>query len=93
MVFECDDVIGGLFCYGIFDFKLEKLVIDCCLVVMEVVGVCFQINVNVGENILVGYLFNNFDVVLLCGGFIVLCDLVIFGREFEGVYFVMDFFK
>jgi len=92
-VFERDDAIGGLLRYGIPDFKLEKSVIDRRLAVMEAAGVRFQTNANVGENIPVGHLLNNFDAVLLCGGSTVPRDLAIPGREFEGVHFAMDFLK
>lgn len=51
MVFECNDCIGGLLCYGIFDFKLEKFVVEWWVVFMEVEGIWFCINVNVGGNV------------------------------------------
>lgn len=104
MVFEKNDCIGGLLCYGIFDFKFEKWLIDCCMCQMEVEGVMFCISVFIGkellfeligsfvkEIILLDMLKEEFDVVVIVGGLEMLCDLLVLGCEFVGVYFVMDF--
>ncbi|HEX8546904.1 MAG TPA: glutamate synthase subunit beta [Cytophagaceae bacterium] len=90
-VFERADKIGGLLRYGIPDFKLEKWVIDRRLKVMEEEGVIFKTNANVGENIKVRDILNEFDAIVLCGGSTVPRDLPIPGRHFKGVHFAMDF--
>lgn len=92
-VFERDDRIGGLLRYGIPDFKLEKWVVERRVALMEAEGVRFRTNANVGENIPVEKLQQDFDAILLCGGSTIPRDLPIKGRELKGVYFAMDFLK
>ncbi len=83
--------IGGLLRYGIPDFKLEKWVIDRRMKVMEAEGVIFQTNANVGDNIKVKDLLNDFDAIVLTGGSTIPRDLPIPGRELKGVHFAMQF--
>ncbi len=90
-VFERADKIGGLLRYGIPDFKLEKWTIDRRIAVMEQEGITFKTNANVGENIPVSELENNFDAIVLCGGSTVPRDLSLPGRNLKGVHYAMDF--
>ncbi|WMJ71746.1 glutamate synthase subunit beta [Cytophagaceae bacterium ABcell3] len=90
-VFERADEIGGLLRYGIPDFKLEKWVIERRVKLMEEEGVVFKTNANVGKNVKVKQLLNDFDAIVLCGGSTVPRDLPIPGRNLKGVHFAMDF--
>ncbi len=90
-VFERADAIGGLLRYGIPDFKLEKMVIDRRLQVMEEEGITFKTNANVGVNVRTKSLLDEFDAVLLCGGSTVPRDLPIPGRNLKGIYPAMEF--
>jgi glutamate synthase (NADPH/NADH) small chain len=90
-VFERADEIGGLLRYGIPDFKLDKQVLDRRLNLMVEEGVRFVTNANVGENIAVSQLKDDYDAVVLCGGSTVPRDLPIPGRNLKGVHFAMDF--
>ena len=90
-VFERADEVGGLLRYGIPDFKLEKEVVVRRAKLMEEEGVVFQTNANVGENVKVKDLLNDFDAVVLSGGSTVPRNLNIPGRELKGVYFAMEF--
>ena len=90
-VFERSDEIGGLLRYGIPDFKLEKEVVKRRVRLMEEEGVVFQTNANVGVNVDVAQLQEEFDVILLCGGSTIPRDLPIPGRNLKGVHFAMDF--
>ncbi|WP_338815072.1 glutamate synthase subunit beta [Bernardetia sp. Wsw4-3y2] len=90
-VFERADAIGGLLRYGIPDFKLEKNIIDRRLKTMKEEGIVFKTNANVGVNVRVKDLMEEFDSILLCGGSTVPRDLDIKGRELKGVHFAMDF--
>lgn len=90
-VFERADAIGGLLRYGIPDFKLEKKVIDRRLEIMKEEGIIFKTNANVGVNIRIKDIMEDFDSVLLCGGSTVPRDLNIEGRELKGVHFAMEF--
>ncbi|RZK92603.1 MAG: FAD-dependent oxidoreductase, partial [Pedobacter sp.] len=51
VVFERDDVPGGLLRYGIPDFKLQKDVVERRVKLMEEEGIVFKCNANVGENV------------------------------------------
>ncbi|HEY8402722.1 MAG TPA: glutamate synthase subunit beta [Cytophagaceae bacterium] len=90
-VFERADQIGGLLRYGIPDFKLEKWVVDRRVKLMEEEGVVFKTNSNVGGNVKVKDIMEEFDAVLLSGGSTVPRDLPIPGRNLKGVHFAMDF--
>ncbi|MFN6021307.1 MAG: glutamate synthase subunit beta, partial [Bacteroidota bacterium] len=62
-VFERKDRIGGLLRYGIPDFKLEKWVLERRIGLMEAEGIRFRTNVNVGVDLSVDQLKNDFDAV------------------------------
>ena len=94
-VFEKNSRIGGLLRYGIPDFKMEKSHIDRRMAQMEVEGVEFRVNQNVGAEGLNGVsaddLQKDFDAVILAGGAEFPRDLVAKGRELDGVMYAMDF--
>ena len=90
-VFERSDEVGGLLRYGIPDFKLEKKIVERRVRLMEVEGITFITNANVGVNIPVQQLRDEFDAIVLSGGSTVPRDLPIPGRNLKGVEFAMDF--
>lgn len=92
-VFERADKIGGLLRYGIPDFKLEKYVIDRRIDVMEKSGIEFKTSVNVGFDVSIQDILNEFDSVLLTGGSTIPRDLKVEGRELHGIHFAVDYLK
>lgn len=90
-VFEKAAAPGGLLRYGIPDFKLEKWVVERRIKLMEESGIKFQCNTNVGVDVSVESLKEDFDAVLLCGGSTIPRDLPIPGRELKGIHVAMDF--
>ncbi len=90
-VFERNDAIGGLLRFGIPDFKLEKWIIDRRIRIMELEGIQFRTNADVGKNVLVRELTDEFDAIVLAGGSTVPRDLPVKGRELKGVHFAMEF--
>jgi glutamate synthase (NADPH) small chain len=90
-VFEKSDRIGGLLRYGIPDFKMEKHLIDRRVAQMEAEGVLFRTGVNVGVDIPVERLMDDYDILVLAGGAEKPRDLEVPGRELEGTYFAMEF--
>ncbi len=90
-VFEKNDRIGGLLRYGIPDFKLEKNVIDRRIKQMQVEGVTFKTNTNVGKDISAKELLETHDAVVLAGGSEKPRDISIPGRELKGIHFAMEF--
>src|SRR6187402_2684063 len=65
-VFERADRIGGLLRYGIPEFKMEKRLLDRRLAVMQEEGVIFRAGVNVGVDLPVAQLRQEFDAIVLC---------------------------
>jgi glutamate synthase (NADPH) small chain len=90
-VFEKSDRIGGLLRYGIPDFKMEKWLIDRRVEQMEAEGVVFRTEVEVGSDVAIGSLIEEFDAVALTGGAEAPRDLEVPGRELDGIHFAMDF--
>lgn len=90
-VFERADALGGCMRYGIPDYKLPKSFIDRRVKQMEAEGVVFKTEANIGVNIPVEELKNNFDVICLTGGSTEPRDLMISGRELDGIHFAMEF--
>jgi glutamate synthase (NADPH) small chain len=91
VVFEKDDRIGGLLRYGIPDFKLEKEVLDLRLRQLEAEGVLFETSIEVGRDLHVQQLRDEFDAVLLAGGAQTARELRVPGRELGGVHLAMDY--
>jgi glutamate synthase (NADPH/NADH) small chain len=90
-VFERSDRLGGLLRYGIPDFKLDKSIIDRRIEQMEVEGVIFRTNMDVGVTVTVERLLDDYHVLVLAGGAEQPRDLPLVGREFGGIHFAMDF--
>ncbi|MDP1795598.1 MAG: glutamate synthase subunit beta [Acidimicrobiales bacterium] len=90
-VYERADRIGGLLRYGIPEFKMEKRHIDRRIEQMEAEGTVFVTNCNVGVDVTVEQLRNDFDAVVLAGGATKWRDLPIPGRELKGIYQAMEY--
>lgn len=90
-VFEKNDRIGGLLRYGIPDFKMEKHLIDRRIEQMSTEGVIFRPNMNVGVDVSVQRLLDDYDIIVLAGGAELPRDLDVPGRDLDGVHFAMDF--
>ncbi len=91
VVFERADKIGGLLRYGIPEFKMEKRHLDRRLDQMRAEGTEFRTGVNVGVDLTVETLNDEFDAVVLAGGATQWRDLPIPGRDLEGIYQAMEF--
>jgi glutamate synthase (NADPH/NADH) small chain len=90
-VFEKNDRIGGLLRYGIPDFKLEKHLINRRAVQMEAEGVLFKTSTEVGVDVSLKSLRENFDAIVLAGGAEEARPLDIPGAELPGVRLAMEF--
>ncbi|HEX7857138.1 MAG TPA: glutamate synthase subunit beta [Sphingobium sp.] len=90
-LFEKNDRIGGLMRYGIPDFKLEKHLINRRMVQMEGEGVTFKTSTEVGVQVSMDSLCENFDAVVLSGGAEKARPLDVPGYELQGVRFAMEF--
>jgi len=92
-VFERDDAPGGLLRYGIPDFKLEKWIIDRRIGILEMEGIVFQCNINVGVDMGINELMRDYHAIVLSGGSTIPRDLPVPGRDLKGIYFAMDYLK
>jgi glutamate synthase (NADPH/NADH) small chain len=90
-VFERDDRIGGLMRYGIPEFKMEKRFLDRRLALMQAEGVTFRTSANIGVNVPVEELRQQYDAIVLAGGATAPRDLRVPGRELGGVHFAMEY--
>ncbi len=90
-VFERADRVGGLLRYGIPEFKMEKRHIDRRLAQMNAEGTVFKTGVNVGVDVTVEQLRDDFDAVVLCNGSTRGRDLPVPGRELDGIHQAMEF--
>jgi glutamate synthase (NADPH/NADH) small chain len=90
-VFEKSDRLGGLMRYGIPDFKMEKHLIDRRVRQMEGEGVIFRTGMEVGVNVSVRRILDDYDVMVMAGGAEAPRDLDAVGRDVDGVHFAMAF--
>ena len=90
-VFERDEKIGGLLRFGIPDFKLEKWVVERRVNLLMAEGITFKTNIEVGVDLSMSDLKNQFTAVLLATGATIPRDIDISGRNLKGIHFAMDF--
>jgi glutamate synthase (NADPH/NADH) small chain len=90
-LFEKNDRMGGLLRYGIPDFKMEKHLINRRLVQMEAEGVTFRTSTEVGVQVSLDSLRENFDAVVLSGGAEKPRPLEVPGCELSGMRYAMEF--
>ena len=93
VLLERDDRPGGLLMYGIPDFKLEKSRVLRRIKQIEDEGVEIRCNVQVGSDVTLEDLQNDFDAVLLLSGSTGKRDLPIEGRDLKGIYFADDLLR
>jgi glutamate synthase (NADPH/NADH) small chain len=92
-VFEKSDRIGGLLRYGIPDFKLDKMLIDRRIAQMESEGVIFRPNMDIGLDVPVDRLLDDYQLLVLAGGAEQPRDLIVPGRELGGIHWAMDYLR
>jgi len=90
-LFEKSDRIGGLLRYGIPDFKMEKWLIDRRVDQMKAEGVIFRTEVEIGVDVEMPTLVEEFDAVAMTVGAEAPRDLEVPGRALDGIHFAMDF--
>src|SRR4051794_19428460 len=91
VVFERDEGPGGLLRFGVPDAKLEKWIIDRRVAVLTQEGIEFRYGVDVGRDLPVEDLREQFDAVVVATGSRVPRDISIAGRDLAGVETAMDY--
>jgi len=78
--------------YGVPNMKLDKeMVVERRLRLMRDEGVNFVTNVTVGKSMPAAVLLKENDAVVIATGSTIPLDLQIEGRQYNGIYFAMDF--
>lgn len=90
-VFERDDRVGGLLTYGIPKTKIEQNVVDRRINLLREEGIQFVTGVEVGRDMTMAELNEQFDSVILCTGATKPRDLPVEGRQLQGIHFAMEF--
>ena len=90
-LFEKNDRMGGLLRYGIPDFKMEKDLINRRLMQMEAEGVTLKTSTEVGVQVSMESLLQNYHAVVMAGGAEEARRLDIPGAEMAGVRLAMEF--
>lgn len=90
-LFEKDEALGGLLRFGIPDFKLNKKVIDRRLKVLEAEGLIIRTGIEAGKDISARELLKSFDAICLAIGSMQPRDLMVEGRDMDGIHFAMEF--
>jgi glutamate synthase (NADPH/NADH) small chain len=84
-VFERADRPGGLLTYGIPNMKLDKTVVARRVGIMEAEGVCFELGAEVGAEVPLSRLLDEYDALVLCGGATQARTLSVPGSDLVGV--------
>lgn len=93
-VYERADRVGGLLVYGIPNMKLDKeKIVKRRIDIMIDEGIEFICNTEIGIDIKINKLEQDYDAVVLCGGATKARDLTVPGRKLDGVHFAMEFLK
>lgn len=85
-IFDKNPMPGGLLRYGIPNFKLPKEVIDRRMKYLVAEGIRFEMGMEVD----VTRLPQDFDAYAICTGTPTARDLPIEGRDLKGIYFALD---
>ena len=86
VVYDRYNEIGGLLTFGIPPFKLEKEVVFTRRQIMEEMGVEFQLNTSIGEDLSLQQLIDQFDAVFLGMGTYTSMRGGFPGESLDGVY-------
>jgi glutamate synthase (NADPH/NADH) small chain len=91
VLFERDEAAGGLIRFGVPQFKIEKWVVERRVQQLRDEGVEVRCGIDVGTDVSVDELREEFDAVVLCTGSRVPRDLPAEGREQSGIHYAMEY--
>ena len=91
VLFERDEAAGGLVRFGVPDFKIEKWVVERRVQQLVAEGVELRCGVDVGVDVTVEQIREEFDAVVITTGSRVPRDLPVPGRELAGIHPAMDY--
>ncbi len=85
-IFEKKETLGGLLRYGIPEFRLPKDILDKTINKILDLGIKIELNKELGTNVKLQDLTNEFDSVFISIGANIPWKMEIEGEELEGVY-------
>lgn len=85
-IFERYDFLGGLLIYGIPDFRLQKDIVRNTIQKILDLNIEVKYNKQLGKNITLQELCNNYDKVFLAFGANVSTKMGVYGENLNGVY-------
>jgi len=91
VVFDRHPEIGGLLTFGIPEFKLEKDVVKNRRAILEEMGVVFKLNTEIGKDIPLQTLLDEYDAVFLGMGTYTYMQADIPGENLPGVHAALDY--
>ncbi len=86
VLYEAADRLGGFMRYGVPDFKMQKSVIDRRVEILEQEGIVFKTSVEVGKDVTVDELNQNFDAVCIAIGARKSREIKVEGRDLNGIH-------
>ncbi|MEK9650527.1 MAG: FAD-dependent oxidoreductase [Gammaproteobacteria bacterium] len=90
-VFEKQSEIGGLLTFGIPEFKLEKSVVKKRRKILEDMGIKFHLNTEIGKDVKVTKLLENYDAIFLGMGTYTSLQGGFVGESLQGCYKAIDY--
>ncbi|MFN2330494.1 MAG: FAD-dependent oxidoreductase [Halomonas sp.] len=91
VVFDRNPEIGGLLTFGIPEFKLEKSVMERRRAVFEEMGIEFRLNAEVGRDVTIEQLLEEYDAVFMGMGTYKYMEGGFPGENLAGVHKALDF--
>jgi len=85
-IYEKYEKLGGILRHGIPEFRLPKDVLDKCIEKILSLGIEVKYNQELGKNIKLDELKNNYDAVFIAIGANISWKMVIPGEDLDGVY-------
>lgn len=85
-IYEKHDTLGGLLSHGIPDFRLPKDVVNETIQKILDLGVKVVLGSEIGKNLALDELKENYDAILLCFGANIGTKMEIEGEDLDGVY-------
>ncbi len=91
VVFDRHPEIGGLLTFGIPEFKLEKDIVTRRRDILEGMGVEFRLGIEIGKDLPLQQLLDEYDAVFLGMGTYTYMQAGIPGEDLPGVYSALDY--
>ncbi|CAD2102818.1 NAD(P)H-dependent glutamate synthase, putative [Plasmodium vinckei] len=91
VIYEKGEYFGGLLMNGIPSVRLDKKILERRISLMKKEGIIMKNNVNVGVDIKLTELMQNYDAILLATGYEIPRKLNIPGSNLNNIFYAMDF--